>query len=173
MQAVAGLTLFSDVTSLTAALVAVFLVGLSKGGLGGAFALMGVPILSLAMSPVQAAALLLPVLLMMDAVSLWAWRGWFDRATLWHTLPGALLGIALGGLTAAYTPEAMVRLLVGIVALGFVARMVLDRRGGPVAPPRAKRHAGHLLGRGRGLLPSFVAHAGGPPFSGLCPAAWL
>jgi len=75
MQAVAGLTLFSDVTSLTAALVAVFLVGLSKGGLGGAFALMGVPILSLAMSPVQAAALLLPVLLMMDAVSLWAWRG--------------------------------------------------------------------------------------------------
>ncbi|WP_296640101.1 sulfite exporter TauE/SafE family protein [Roseinatronobacter sp.] len=163
MQALAELTLFGDVPSLTAALVAVFLVGLSKGGLGGAFALMGVPILSLVMSPVQAAALLLPVLLMMDAVSLWAWRGWFDRATLWHTLPGAAFGIALGGLTAAYTPEAMVRLLVGVVALGFVARMALARRGGPVQPRGQSRTRGSFWGGIAGFT-SFVAHAGGPPF---------
>ena len=163
MQALASLTLFNDIPSLAAALVAVFLVGLSKGGLGGAFALMGVPILSLVMSPVQAAAILLPVLLMMDAVSLWAWRGWFDKATLWHTLPGAALGIAVGGLTAAYTPEAMVRLLVGVVALGFVARMALARRSGPVHPAGQNRARGTLWGGIAGFT-SFVAHAGGPPF---------
>lgn len=163
MQALAELTLFGDALSLTAALVAVFLVGLSKGGLGGAFALMGVPILSLVMSPVQAAALLLPVLLMMDAVSLWAWRGWFDRATLLHTLPGAAFGIALGGLTAAYTPEAMVRLLVGVVALGFVTRMALARRSGPVQPRGQSRTRGSFWGGIAGFT-SFVAHAGGPPF---------
>jgi uncharacterized protein len=163
MQALADLTLFTDLPSLTAAFVAVFLVGLSKGGLGGAFALMGVPILSLVMSPVQAAALLLPVLLMMDAVSLWTWRGWFDRATLWHTLPGAALGIAIGGLTAAYTPEPMVRLLVGVVALGFVARMAMSRGKGPGQAAGQSRARGTIWGGVAGFT-SFVAHAGGPPF---------
>ena len=154
-------TLYDDPLTLLAALIAVFLVGLSKGGLGGAFALMGVPILALVMPPVQAAALLLPILLMMDAVSLWTWRGWFDRATLWHILPGAMLGIAIGGLTAAFTSEAVVRLLVGLVALGFVARMALARSGGQA------RGQGRLRGGFWGAVAgftSFVAHAGGPPF---------
>jgi uncharacterized protein len=66
-------THFSDPATLAAGLVAVVLVGLSKGGLGGAFALLGVPVLALVMPPVQAAALLLPLLLMMDAVGLWIW----------------------------------------------------------------------------------------------------
>lgn len=156
-----GLTLFGDPATLIAALIAVFLVGLSKGGLGGAFALMGVPILSLVMSPVQAAALLLPILLMMDGISLWAWRGWFDRATLLHLLPGAVVGIGLGWATAAYTPEAVVRLMVGLVALGFVARMWLARGGGAAQGQSWRR--GSFWGIGAGFT-SFVAHAGGPPF---------
>ena len=155
-------TLFDDLPSLGAAVVAVALVGLSKGGLGGAFALMGVPILSLVMSPVQAAALLLPVLLIMDAVGLWTWRGWQDRATLWHMLPGAALGIALGGLTAAYTPEALVRLEVGLVALGFVLRMARAQAVGAAARGQ-DRARGTLWGAAAGFT-SFVAHAGGPPF---------
>ena len=48
------------------------LVGLSKGGLGGAMALMGVPLMALAIPPVQAAGILLPILIAMDAVSLWS-----------------------------------------------------------------------------------------------------
>jgi uncharacterized membrane protein YfcA len=67
---VQALTHFTGPATLLAGAAAVALVGLSKGGLGGAFALMGVPVLALVMSPVQAAALLLPLLLMMDAVSL-------------------------------------------------------------------------------------------------------
>ncbi|MCC1481857.1 sulfite exporter TauE/SafE family protein [Roseibaca sp. Y0-43] len=163
MQALAGLTLFDGPASLIAACVAVFLVGLSKGGLGGAFALLGVPILSLTMSPVQAAALLLPVLLTMDAVGLWTWRGWFDRATLQHLLPGAALGIGIGWLTAAYTPESVVRLLVGVVALGFIARLVLTRGAGPAATKGQSPARGTFWGGIAGFT-SFVAHAGGPPF---------
>lgn len=162
LDALGATTLYSDPATLIVALVAVGLVGLSKGGLGGAFALMGVPILSLVMPPLQAAALLLPVLLMMDAVSLWTWRGWFDRATLKHLLPGALVGIALGGLTAAYTSEALVRLLVGLVAVGFVARMALAR--GPAKMAAGHGHVrGGFWGAAAGFT-SFVAHAGGPPF---------
>ena len=156
-----GQTLLADPSTMAAALIAVFLVGLSKGGLGGAFALMGVPILSLVMSPVQAAALLLPLLLMMDAVSLWTWRGWFDRATLWRLLPGAMLGIGLGWATAAYTSEAVVRLMVGLVAIGFVLRMALVRGAGRAQGQSWGR--GSVWGMGAGFT-SFVAHAGGPPF---------
>jgi uncharacterized protein len=161
MQTLAELTFFTDTQTLWAAIFAVFLVGLSKGGLGGAFALMGVPILSLVMPPLQAAALLLPLLLMMDAISVWAWRGWLDRATLWHLLPGAFVGITIGALAAAVTSEAMVRLLVGLVALGFVAKMVFARDR---AVARGQgRVRGGFWGAVAGFT-SFVAHAGGPPF---------
>ena len=150
-------TLLGDPATLVAALVAVVFFGLSKGGLGGGFALIGVAVLALVLPPVQAAALLLPVLLMMDAVGLWTWRGWYERSVLVATLPAALVGIGIGALTAAVTPEAAVRLIVGLVALGFFVRIVLRQ----VARPGRK--AGWFWGAVAGFT-SFVAHAGGPPF---------
>src|ERR671913_2602357 len=83
------------------AVPAVLLVGLSKGGFGGAGAILGVPIMSLAVSPVQAAAILLPILLVMDGVGLYAWRGTRDRGSLVHLLPSALIGVAIGWALAA------------------------------------------------------------------------
>jgi uncharacterized protein len=154
-------THFTEPVTLVAGLVAVALVGLSKGGLGGAFALMGVPVLALVMPPVQAAALLLPLLLMMDAVGLWAWRGFYDRATLAAMLPAAALGVAVGGLTAAVTSDALVRLIVGVVALAFVLRSVRPAVAAPAARPR--RPSAWFWGGLAGFT-SFVAHAGGPPY---------
>ena len=154
-------THFSDPATLLAGLVAVALVGLSKGGLGGAFALLGVPVLSLVMPPVQAAALLLPLLLMMDAVGLWTWRGIYHRPTLVAMLPAAAVGIAVGGLTAAVTSEALVRLIVGVLALGFVARSLLPMRGSGTRTP--SRLSAWFWGALAGFT-SFVAHAGGPPY---------
>ncbi|SDE65412.1 sulfite exporter TauE/SafE family protein [Limimaricola pyoseonensis] len=154
---------FADPAALVAGCVAVFLVGLSKGGLGGAMALLGVPIMALAMPPVQAAGILLPVLLVMDAISLWAWRGFFHRGTLMRMLPGAVLGIGIGWLTAALVSDDMVRLIVGVVALAFSARWMLSGQ--------VRRAAARAESTGRASLwatlagyTSFVAHAGGPPF---------
>lgn len=133
--------------------------------------MLGVPILSLVMSPVQAAALLLPLLLAMDAVGLWTWRGVFDRATLVGMLPAAVVGIAVGGMTAAFTSEAVVRSIVGAVAVGFVVRSVWPRRrrgteDGLHVVPSAKVPSvvgGWVWGAASGFT-SFVAHAGGPAF---------
>ena len=155
-------THFTDPVALLAGLGAVVLVGLSKGGLGGAFALLGVPILSLVMPPVQAAALLLPLLLAMDAVGLWTWRGRFDRATLRAMLPAAAVGIAVGGFTAAVTSEAVVRLIVGLVALGFALRALRPMRVAATARPPS-RWSAWFWGAVAGFT-SFVAHAGGPPY---------
>jgi len=155
-------THFTDPAALLAGLAAVVLVGLSKGGLGGAFALLGVPVLALVMPPVQAAAVLLPLLLAMDAVGLWTWRGRFDRATLIAMLPAAVVGIAVGGLTAAVTSESAVRLIVGLVALAFALRSLLPRSTEAAARPPSRWSAwfwGGLAG-----FTSFVAHAGGPPY---------
>ncbi|PDT40145.1 MULTISPECIES: sulfite exporter TauE/SafE family protein [Sinorhizobium] len=149
------------------AVPAVLLVGLSKGGMGEALSLMGVPILSLAVSPVQAAALLLPILIAMDIVSLWIWRKHGDRKTLTMLLPGALAGIAIGWATSAYVPRDALRLIIGAITVVFVLRYVYtvwrSRSGTPILPKQHRLGPAALWGSFAGYG-SFVAHAGGPPF---------
>jgi uncharacterized protein len=145
-----------------AAVPGVILVGLSKGGFGGMMGVLAVPMIALTVPPMQAAAIMLPIMLVMDAVALVAWRGIFDRQTLMILLPGGVLGVALGwALAASVTPES-VRLVVGLVALAFVLRhMLADRTAGeprPHSPPR-----GLVWGAAAGFT-SFVSHAGGPPY---------
>ncbi|MEO3389176.1 sulfite exporter TauE/SafE family protein [Mesorhizobium sp. CAU 1741] len=156
-------SLLTDPWFYAAALPAVIVVGLSKGGLGGATALIGVPLMALVVSPVQAAAILLPILIVMDMVSLWAWRGERDPMTLKLMLPGALAGIAIGWLTAAMVTAGAVRLIVGIVSLAFFLRWVLQKLSS--ADRTRPHHAGKAtvwaLVSG---FTSFVAHAGGPPY---------
>ena len=154
--------LLSDPSFYLAAVPAVALIGLSKGGLGGALALMGVPLLSFAVPPVQAAAILLPILVVMDMFALWSWRGYRDLATLRYMLPGAMVGIAIGWATAALVTAAMIKLIVGLVAVIFALRWWLTRRS-PNASTGQNALRGAFWGVGAGFT-SFVAHAGGPPY---------
>lgn len=156
-------SLLSDPWFYAAALPAVILVGLSKGGFGGATALMGVPLMALVMPPVQAAAIMLPVLIVMDIATLWNWRGYRDSRLLYSMLPGALMGIGIGWLTAAIVTDGMVRLIVGLVALLFAFRYVQARvtRTEQVSSPNVVR--GLFWATVAGFT-SFVAHAGGPPY---------
>lgn len=156
--------LFSDPLFLATAIAAVCLVGLSKGGFGGALGVVGVPLMALAIPPIRAAAILLPILVLMDMSALWAWRGGErDVETFKNVLPGAIVGIGLGWLTAAIVTEAMVKLIVGVVAFAFVARWLWRKIGGREAPSRHNRAAGAFWGTISGFT-SFVAHAGGAPY---------
>ena len=56
-----------------AAIPAVFLMGLSKGGFSG-LSVIAIPLIALVVSPVKAAALMLPILIVQDMVSTWAFR---------------------------------------------------------------------------------------------------
>lgn len=147
-----------------AAIPAVIFVGLSKGGLGGAMALIGVPLMALVISPVKAAAIMLPILIVMDIVGLWTWRGSYDPRTLKIMLPAGILGIAIGWFTASWVTVPQVRLVVGLVALLFVADYVRLRLRS--LPPEPKPHniaKGGFWGILAGFT-SFVSHAGGPPY---------
>lgn len=156
--------LLSDPSFYAVAIPAVLLVGLSKGGFGGAVGFVGVPLMALVISPVQAAAILLPILVLMDIVSLWTWRGVFNRQILVQMLPGAMVGIGAGWLMAAVVTPDMVRFIVGAVAIVFVGRwFYLKYRHGADHAAQPNRIAAAFWGTVAGFT-SFVAHVGGPPF---------
>lgn len=156
-------SLITDPSFYAVAIPAVVLVGLAKGGLGGAMGFLGVPLMALVISPVQAAAILLPILVLMDVVSLWSWRGYYDTRTLAIVLPGALLGIGIGWLTATLVTGDVVRLVLGVVTLLFVARWLYSMVAGTGRASAHNPPAGVFWGAVSGFT-SFVAHAGGPPY---------
>jgi len=145
------------------AVPAVILVGLSKGGLGGAMGQLGVPLMTLVMAPLQAAAIMLPILLVMDVASLWTWRGCRDNKTLKYMLPGGVIGIALGWLMSAAVTDDMVRLVVGAIAVLFVLRYVLAGAAGRAKPKPHNFIAATGWSTVAGFT-SYVAHSGGPPY---------
>lgn len=142
------------------AVPAVLMIGLAKGGFVGALAMLGVPLISLVISPVQAAGILLPILIAMDVFALWAYRRVYDRDNLKIVVPAALVGIFIGWLTAAHVSDAHVRLIVGAVALLFTLDYWIGWRA------QRARGASTLKGGFWGAVAgftSFVSHAGAPP----------
>lgn len=155
------MTLITDPWFYAAAVPAVILVGLSKGGLSGGTSLLGVPLMSLVISPVQAAGIMLPILVLMDIVAVASYRRTFHARSLMILMPAALLGIFIGYLTAAYVTDAHVRLIVGTVTLLFVLNHWFGGAGAR-PPAGASIVKGTFWGTICGFT-SFVSHAGGPP----------
>jgi uncharacterized membrane protein YfcA len=146
-----------------AAVPAILMAGIAKGGMGGGLAVLAVPIMSLVTSPAIAAAILLPILCAMDLVGLWGFRGRYDKPNLVTLIPAALLGVAVGGFTYSYLSEAHIKLIVGVIALLFSGRWILHSLMGyePDAKP-ASTWRGRFYGAMAGFT-SFSVHAGGPP----------
>ena len=142
---------------------AVILLGLSKGGLAGVGSL-ALPLMALVIDPVQAAAILLPILIAQDIVGVWSFRRHLDWYVLGWTLPGATLGILIGYLFAARVSAAGVMALVGAISIAFGAyRLWLGRRPTPTTGASSRGWLGALAGVASGFT-SQIAHAGAPPF---------
>ena len=153
-----------DPLFLAAAVPAVLVAGISKGGFGAGAGFAATPILALAVSPQFAVGLMLPLLMVMDLAGLRAWWGkwsWVDaRAMMAGTVPG----IALGAGFVALAPADALRLMIGLVAVGFVIFQLARERGwlgGGAARPPSDLRAG-FWGMICGFT-SFATHAGGPP----------
>ena len=151
----------SDLVFYLAALPAAALVGLSKGGLP-VVGMLGVPVLALVVSPVQAAGLLLPIFVVSDWFGLWAYRREFSRRNLVILVPGAVAGIALGWATASLVSEAVVTLIIGAIGLAFALDRLAGRGAASEARP-ADVPRGLFWGTVTGFT-SFVSHSGGPPY---------
>jgi Sulfite exporter TauE/SafE. len=145
------------------AAIAVTLMGLAKGGFAGVGAA-ALPLLALVISPVQAAAVLLPVLIAQDIVGVWAFRNSWDRGTLLVMVPSAAVGITLGYLLAARVSTTAVLAALGMISIVFATYQLWVSRGGRV---EVSHNAPILLGATLGIASGFtsqIAHAGQPPF---------
>jgi uncharacterized membrane protein YfcA len=144
------------------AVPAVLLVGISKSGFGAGFGSLAVPLMALAVSVPQAAAILMPLLLVMDLMGLRAFRGRFDWSLLRFLLPFGLLGSVIGFLLFKALDPRTLAGIVGVLTLLFLAqRLVFPPRSDSPPPPR---WVGGILTTASGFT-SFVAHAGGPPIN--------
>lgn len=157
-----GIPLITDWHFYAAAVPAVLLLGISKSGFGAGFGSLAVPLMALTVTVPQAAAILMPVLLVMDLLGIAAFRKDFDRALLRFLLPWGLVGIAIGTLSFRLLQAKWVAGIVGVFTLLFLAqRLLFPSRVDSPPPPR---WAGALLSATSGFT-SFVAHAGGPPIN--------
>ncbi len=143
----------------------VVLTGISKGGFAGGLGTLAVPLLTLMVDPRLAAAIMLPILCVMDIFTFWRYRRDWDARSLKILIPGALVGILFGALTFHIMNADMIRLIVGLMSLYFVGNYwFVGRRYGRVAPQSHHAVKGGMLGALSGFT-SFIAHAGGPPLS--------
>ena len=145
------------------AVPAVLLTGLSKSGFATGFGSLATPMIALTLPAPQAAAIMLPLLLAMDATGLqqlWRER---DRALVRRLVPWGMLGVGLGTLLFGLLSAKAVAGLLGALTLGFLAQRLFlaPRADAPPAPP-APAWVGSVSATVSGLT-SFVAHAGGPP----------
>ncbi len=154
--------IISDPFFYAVAIPAVLLLGISKSGFGAGFGSLAVPIMALSISVPQAAAILMPVLLLMDVLGMAAFRKDFDKHLLRFLVPFALMGTVIGALLFKLLDARVVAGMVGAFTLLFLAqRLLFPPRPDSPPPPR---WLGAILTVTSGFT-SFVAHAGGPPIS--------
>ena len=157
-----SLPLITDPGFYFAAVPAVLLLGISKSGFGAGFGSLAVPLMALAVTVPQAAAILMPVLLLMDVLGLATFRKSVDWRLLRFMLPFGLVGVLIGTLSFRALDPRVVAGIVGACTLLFLAQRLLFPPRPDSAPP--PRWLGALLTTTSGFT-SFVAHAGGPPIN--------
>lgn len=144
------------------AIPAVLFAGISKGGFGSGAAFAATPVLALILDPTAALGLMLPLLMAMDFGALKPYWGRWHWPAARAMMLGGVPGVGLGMLFWRAADPDLFRLLIGGIALAFVAFQV-GRGRGWIRPPR--RALGARAGVFAGLVAgftSFVSHAGGP-----------
>ena len=150
-----------DATFLAYASFGVFVFGLSKGGVAGPIAMLAVPVMSFAMSPLQAAGILLPLLIIMDFSAIYLyWKKWIS-SILKIIIPASIVGILFGTFTFQYTNENQIRVMVGVISIIFVLVSFIQKSDFLLRPTKLK---GYFWSSVAGYT-SFLIHAGNPPMN--------
>ncbi|MEQ3626546.1 MAG: sulfite exporter TauE/SafE family protein [Celeribacter sp.] len=141
--------------------LAAFMVGLSKGGLVSISSL-AVPLLAIWIDPITAAALLLPIYLISDAVGVWLYRRDYSAWNLKLLIPAGFAGVILGTMLEPVVPSSVFTIAVGLIGLAYCLRAwFITGRDGPARAADVPR--GIFWGVLTGMA-SFISHSGGPPW---------
>ncbi|NNJ98939.1 MAG: sulfite exporter TauE/SafE family protein [Desulfatitalea sp.] len=153
--------MISDPVFYVAAIPCVLLYGMAKGGLGPAVGAIVVPIMSLVISPVQAAAILLPILCVIDIFTIRRFWGKFDKHHLKILLPAGIVGIVIASVLMGTLPPNVIRMMIGVIVILFCLNYW---SGGLLGNKKGGRLSGWLWGTIAGFTSTQI-HAGGPPIS--------
>ncbi len=159
-----NLPAYSTVFWVTAVL-AVTLVGIAKAGFGGGAGVIATPLLALTIPVTQAAALLLPLLVIIDMISIYHYRKNFDRTSIRLMVPSAAVGILIGSLFFGVfsSNERVLKLDIGLLAVAFVLfQLFRTQIMGQLIEKRPSTNSG-IFFSGLAGFTSTLAHAGGPP----------
>lgn len=143
--------------------LAVLLAGFSKAATGGGIAILAVPLMSLVIAPARAAAIMLPILCVMDLLGLWSYRGRADKRLLAMMIPGALIGIAAGALVFGVVDVRWVKAVLGLECLLFAINRLRSARQLAVAEAKVATRGTATFWSSISGFTSTLAHAGGPP----------
>ena len=142
--------------------LAAILVGMGKGGLP-VVAGLAVPSLSLIMSPVAAAGLLLPIYIVSDIFAIRAYRRDYNWQVLKISLIGMSIGVLVGGLTAHIVLEWVVTLMIGLMGLTFSLKQIFKQVDFAKSGKDLNSKVGIIWCTIAGFT-SFISHNGGPPW---------
>ena len=144
----------------TLAFLAIIIAGIAKSGFGGGLGVLSVPLMALVIPPVQAAAILLPVLCLMDILNIWHYRKAWDKTNIKILLPAGLVGVLIGTFTFRYLSDDYIRIIIGLVAITFTFHFFKKKTETEKTKPDPVK--GSFWGLIAGFV-SFGVHAGGPP----------
>ncbi len=159
---VVQLTIITDINFYLFAIPVILLYGMAKGGLGPGVGAICVPLLSFVMEPMQAAAIMLPILCVMDIFAVYHFRRNFDVQRLTILIPSGIVGIILASLLIGQLPADGIRSVIGVIVIVFCFDYWFRKDGG------GKSNSGKISGFFWGTLAGFTStqiHAGGPPVS--------
>ena len=156
------MTIITDPIFYLLAIPAVIALGLSKGGFAGV-GQMATPLLALVMPPLEAAAIMLPIMIVQDANAVWVYRKDWSGRIVAIVLPGAVAGVTIAGFTAAYISDDAVRVFIGGFTVAFVVYSFIGMLRVPREPKKPGVAAGVIWGTIAGFTTT-ICQAGGPPY---------
>ncbi len=142
------------------AIPAITILGIGKGGFSG-IGMISTPLMALAIPPLQAAAIVQPILIVQDAISAWVYRREYSSWNLKVLMVGGTIGVVAAYFLARYLNDSHVRIMVGTIGLAFVLYTWFGRV--PAEPKKPRAAAGVFWGAMTGIT-STLAQAGAPPF---------
>ena len=142
--------------------VSTFLIGLSKGGLGGMAGPLITALMALVIPADQVLGLVLPLLIAGDIFAVSAhWKNWERRLVL-LLIPGAVVGVTAATFFLTRVSAEVLQRALAIIILIFIVIKLIES-----ALSSSKiRGAGGWIGTIAGAVAGFtstLAHAGGPP----------
>lgn len=157
------MTIPTDPLSLFLILSSLVLLGLAKGGFAG-IGMVCTPLMAMVFPPVEAAAILLPLLIVQDAVSVWLFRHSWNRRIVAWMMPGALVGIAAAALFSAMVSVKALLAMLGVISIMFGAwQLWIVYHRITSRPLSIHEWPGLIFGAIAGFT-SQIAHAGAPPY---------